>query len=856
MSSTVLRASSYRRFLPLIAVALFIAALWVLHDALRQFHYHHILAQLKTIPASRLFASLGLTVLSYLVLSVYDRLALSYIDRSLHPGKVMLTSFISYAFSNTIGLSLLTSASIRFRLYSTMGLSAEEITRLVAFSVLTFWLGIAMIAGVVFVAEPMDMPFLGHMAFATIRPVGLVLIALVCIYLVLAARRIRISLFRKMELQLPSVRLAAAQLMVGALDWILAGLVLYVLLSAQAELSLFRFLDIYLLAQLVALISHVPGGLGVFESMVLLAAPDIPADELISAMLVYRVIYYLLPLALATLLLAGHEVLEKRALIKTAYMHFDRWWGVMIPHLLAITTFVSGAVLLFSGAVPKAPGRLEWLYEFLPLPVIEISHFLASLVGVGLLLLARGLQRRIDAAYVLAAFFLCAGCLFSLLKGADYEEAVLLGIMLAALLPCRRHFYRRASLLYDSLSLNWGITIMLVLVSSIWLGIFAYKHVDYSDELWWQFTLKGDAPRFLRAAVGSTVLLLMLTVARLLGPSTRDPDLPDREELDLVRRIIARFPVPTANLALLGDKALLFDDARRGFVMYGVEGRAWVALGNPIGPPAVARELAWKFRELAERHSGQTVFYGVDTTMLHVYLDMGLTFFKLGENAIVPLEEFSLEGLGRKSLRYTYRHLTKEGCRFEVIPASAVPELLPELAQVSDDWLLKKRTREKSFSLGCFREDYLLNFPCAVVKQEDNIVAFANLWTEAKGQDLSFDLMRFDSRAPRGIMEFLIISLMLWGKEEGYRAIDLGMAPLSGLESRSFAPLWNRIGSIIFRRGEHFYNFEGLREFKKKFNPQWEPRYLVCPGGFLTLPYILVRTASLIGGGIKGVVAK
>lgn len=856
MSSIAERISSYRRFFPLIAVALFLAAIWVLHDALRQFHYHHLLTQLKTIPASRIAASLGLTVASYLVLSVYDRLALAYIDRPLRPVKVMLTSFISYAFSNTIGLSLLTSASIRFRLYSTMGLSAEEIARLVAFSVLTFWLGIGLIAGLVFVAEPMEMPFLGERAFIVIRLAGLLLIVLVGAYLAMVARKTKISLFGKMELQLPSLPLATAQLAVGALDWSLAGLVLYVLFPGQAELSFFRFLDIYLLAQLVALISHVPGGLGVFESMVLLAAPELPADQLIIAMLIYRAIYYLLPLALAALLLAGHEILEKKALVQTAYRHFDRWWGAMIPHLLAITTFVSGTVLLFSGAMPKAPGRLEWLYEFLPLPVMEISHFLASLVGVVLLLLARGLQRRIDAAYVLAAISLGAGSLFSLLKGVDYEEAGLLGVMLAALLPCRRHFYRRASLLYDSLSLNWGITILVVLASSIWLGVFAYRHVDYSDELWWQFTLQGDAPRFLRAAVGSSVLLLVLTLARLLGPSAKDPDLPGGEELKLVRRIIGEFPAPTANLALLGDKALLFDPTGSGFVMYGVEGRAWVALGNPIGPPAVARELAWKFRELAERHSGQTVFYGVDTTMLDVYLDMGLTFFKLGENAIVPLTNFSLEGLGRKSLRYTYRHLTKEGCRFEVLPASAVPELLPELRRVSDDWLEKKRTREKSFSLGCFREDYLLNFPCAVVKLEDRIVAFANLWTEAGRQILSFDLMRFDSRAPRGIMEFLIISLMLWGKAEGYRTIDLGMAPLSGLESRSFAPLWNRIGSIIFRRGEQFYNFEGLREFKKKFNPEWQPRYLVCMGGFFTLPYTLVRTASLIGGGMKGVVAK
>jgi phosphatidylglycerol lysyltransferase len=502
------------------------------------------------------------------------------------------------------------------------------------------------------------------------------------------------------------------------------------------------------------------------------------------------------------------------------------------------------------------PGRLHWLYEILPLPVIELSHFLGSLIGLCLLLLARGLQRRIDAAYVLTAIFLATGSILSLLKGLDYEEATLLGLMLLALLPCRRHFYRRASLFHDSLSVGWVITIMLVLTSSIWLGIFAYKHVDYSSNLWWQFALKGDAPRFLRAAVGSTVLLLILTITRLLGPAPKDPDRPKQDELNLAREIISQSLETTPNLALLGDKTLLFDEEHRGFVMYGVEGNAWVALGNPVGPPAVAQELAWKYRELVERHGGQTVFYEVDTSMLHIYLDMGLTLFKLGENATVQLGDFSLEGSARKGLRYTHRKFTKDGCQLEVLPVADVSALLPELRKISDDWLRDKNTREKGFSLGRFDEQYLLNFPVAVVKQQGKIVAFANLWIGADKKGVSLDLMRFGSEAPPGIMEYLFISLMLWGKEQGYQSLDLGMAPLSGLESRSFAPLWNRIGAMVFQHGEHFYNFEGLRDYKNKFNPTWEPRYLVCPGGFLTLPYVLLRTATLISGGIKGVITK
>lgn len=254
-----------------------------------------------------------------------------------------------------------------------------------------------------------------------------------------------------------------------------------------------------------------------------------------------------------------------------------------------------------------------------------------------------------------------------------------------------------------------------------------------------------ELSHFLGSLIGVCLLLFILTMAKLLGPAPKDPKPPGQEQLDLARQIIGRSPQTLPNLALTGDKELLFDYQNKGFVMYGVERRAWVAPGDPVGPPEVACELAWEYREMVERHGGQTVFYEIGTSMLHVYLDMGLTLFKLGENASVPLDTFSLEGSDRKGLRYTHRHLSKEGCFFEVIPATDVPERLPELRKISDVWLQDKHTREKRFSLGRFDEQYLRNFSIAVVKKQDQIVAFANLWMGANNEDLSFDLMRFGS---------------------------------------------------------------------------------------------------------------
>jgi len=216
------------------------------------------------------------------------------------------------------------------------------------------------------------------------------------------------------------------------------------------------------------------------------------------------------------------------------------------------------------------------------------------------------------------------------------------------------------------------------------------------------------------------------------------------------------------------------------------------------------------------------------------------------------LDSFSLEGGDRKDLRYCLRRLEKEGCQFEVIPPTEVPGILPALKRISDAWLHQKNTREKRFSLGFFDEGYLKRFPIAVVRREGRLLAFTNLLETTGKEELSLDLMRYLPEAPSGMMDYLFSHIVLWGKKTGYRWFSMGMVPLSGLQNRALATLWNRFGTLMFQHGEHFYNFQGLREYKSKFGPLWEPKYMASPGG-LSVPRILTDIASLNSGGIKGI---
>jgi phosphatidylglycerol lysyltransferase len=854
----VARRARFRRALgPLLGLGAFVLVLFALHDVLKSYRYRDVVASLRAIPGERVFWALVLTFLSYLFLTAYDALAVRYLHRRMAYRRISLASFIANAFGHNVGFSVLSGGSVRYRMYSAWGLSAGEVATVVAFGSATVWLGFFTLAGLAFVLERFAIPTSLHVPFVSVYALGVAMLLVVAAYLVWSARASKPISLGAWELAVPPPGLSLAQIALSALDWAFAGAALYALLPDQVGLSLPGFIGIYLLAQIVGLASQVPGGLGVFETvLLLLLTPHASTLSLLGPLLAYRAIYYLIPLGVAAVLMGSYELVRRREGVKQVTRIFGRWVPGLVPHVLAFTTFVGGAILLVSGATPGVRGRLTLLHGFLPLPVIEISHFLGSVAGMGLLVLARGIQRRIDVAYVLTVSLLGAGIVFSLLKGFDYEEALALAVMLAALLPSRRHFYRRASLLSGWFTPGWLLGIAVVLIGSVWLGFFAYRHVEYSAELWWRFALHGDAPRFLRASVGAAAVALVVALARLLRPVAPEPTGVTEAEETAVREIVAACPHSSAWLALLGDKLFLLNEARTAFLMYRTEGRSWVAVGNAVGGDAAARrELVWRFRELADRHGGWPAFYEVGREDLPLYLELGLSLLKVGEEGRVPLPDFSLEGHTRKWLRHVHRRLGNEGCTFELLAAPEAAGLMPELRRISDAWLALKETREKGFSLGFFDEDYLANFPIALVRREGRIVAFANVWIAGAHAELSIDLMRCTAQAPPGVMDYLLTHLMLWGSAEGFQWFNLGMAPLSGLQSRSLAPTWDRLGALIFGLGEHYYNFQGLRQFKDKYGPVWEPKYLASPGG-LVLPRILANVAALVSGGLKGVIAK
>ena len=835
---------------------IFVAALVVIAHELEGVRLHDVFIQLRRIGRWHLVGAVVLTALSYILMIGYDDLGLRYLDHRLGFMQISFTSFLGYAFNNNLG-TLLGAGTVRVRIYGAWGLSNKQILSLILFSSSCVWLGLATLTGSVLLIHPIPSNVNLPLFVDSISLWGFALMALVAGYLGMCLWWRKIIHIWRWSFQLPSIRLAVIQILIGSLDWFLVALVLYVLLIYITDVPFITFLAVFLLAQFAGIVSNVPGGLGVFETVLLvMLSAQVEHQAILRALVLFRAIYYLLPLAIAGLSLGGLELLRHRRSLGMAYSVYQRFARPVVPLAMAVLVFVAGLSMLFAGVLPTSYTRLHLLHDWLPLTAIEISHLLGSVVGTLLLFLAIALYRRINVAYGLGITLLGAGMVLSLLRGLHWEVALTQGIVLMALLPCRSCFYRRARLLEPRTSSSWLAAVGLAVGASIALGLFAFRHVPYRNELWWQVSLTGDVPRFLRAALASVLVVLAFSVVWLLRPTRIVPLWTGKYELDIAQRIAGGFPHTYAHLALLGDKQLLFNPQRNGFIMYGVQGGSLIAMGDPVAADRQQEELAWQFRELCDRYGMRCVFYQVDGANLPLYVDMGLFLVNLGEEARVPLKDFSLEGSKRKSLRQDVNRAVKAGCSFEVVPAEQVALLIPYLKTISDAWLTLKHGQEKGFSLGFFNEDYLSRLSIAAVRHEGKIVAFANLWLGGD-EELSPDLIRHLPDAPPGTMDFLITQLLLWGKEKQYQWFNLGGAPFSGLEDRTLAPLWHRLGTQLYRHGEHFYNFKGLRQFKEKFDPVWEPKYLATSAG-LSLPAVLVDLTLLIGkhavrnnGGIK-----
>jgi len=839
---------------PIVGAVAVAIGLFVIHEISGKVHLDEISAAVARTTAATVIPSLIFTLISFAAMSLYDVMAV----RRAAPGKVPMplaafAGLVGYGFSNAIGFHVFVGGPVRYRIYQAAGLDAADVGRIVGISALTFWGGLLTIVGCALLINPIGIPAFKIVSPEAGRAVGALILAALAVVIVWLSRRPRELTILGWTFPLPTARSALAQIVVGAVDIGAAAAALYVLLPSDVGSGFAVFLLLFVAAIIATVISHAPGGLGVLEATILLGLGAGTRPDVVAALVVFRIIYYAVPLAFAAAGLLVFEIYRVRNTVAGAAGRTMALTRRIVPPVAALLVFAGGLVLLLSGNTPNYSERTDWLSDILPLPFAEASHLLASIIGLLLVVLARGLYRRIALARVTAIALLLAGAAFSLLKGLDWEEAVVLCAVAAVLFIYKGSFYRRGDWRAFRPDPTWIGLMLIVLVGFTLVGLLAYRHIEYQSDLWWEFAWESDAPRFLRATLALSIIAAAISVDAIINRPARVAAKPGRKPIpDAVRHILETSSGTQPCVALLGDKSFMVSAGGEAFLMYAVSGSSWITMGDPVGDPQCSRALIWRFAEAADRAGARAVFYAVQSDFLPNYLDLGLAILKIGEQARVDLGNFSLAGAARQPLRYAEARATRDGISFSVVPKSEIAAALPELRAVSDAWLESKHGFEKGFSLGFFDDAYMQEFDCAVLKKDGAIVAFANLWRAGDRQELSVDLMRYRPGISKILMDALFAHLLLYGKAEGYRWFNLGAAPLAGLADHPLASTWSRVGTFIYKRGDEFYNFEGLRAFKQKFDPVWTPQFLACPGG-LAMPQILLNVTSLISGGPIGI---
>ncbi len=841
-------ATCVRRIaMPSLALGACAAVLFAAQSLSHSFDYHAVIKTLRRLPPEVVTRSLVATLVSYFALVGRDAAALRALDIKVPRPLLWIGATAGSALGNAIGFGALTGGAVRLRVFGAAGVGAAQIARLTALTSTTFALALLIFGCLGLAVAPDSIANMIHVATAPLRAGGIAGLVAITALLVwcLSERRSRALSRLNLSITLQEV---FAQFVLVAIDVAGAGLSLYVLLPS-VHIDAVTFLAIYTIALLLGVIGHTPGGIGVFEAVVVFALGHAaPPAAVVAALLAYRAIYFLLPLLLAGALLAAFEVRSiARRLAPPGLAAASPRVASLAPMFLGAITFAIGAWLLVSGATPAFGKRLALLEMALPLWVVEGSQLAVSVLGVALLFVARGLLRRLDGAWWLAMIIASASLVLSLAKGLAFLEAGVLGFLVILLIATRHRFNRPASLFQQRFSLSWCIAIAVVLIVAFWVLFFAFRDVPYSREMWWQFEFDEKASRALRATTGASLFAFALALWQLLRPGAGRLAPPTPEDLRTAAQIVRAQERSDAVLAMMGDKSFVFSRSRHAFLMYAKRGRSWVALHDPVGPPKEWPELIGQFVALAHAHGGRAAFYQVRPDALPLYLDAGLKLMKLGEEACIALHNFSLEGPQRTRLRYAMKRGERDGLTTEVVDSACIPDLLPILRDVSNAWLTRRQAREKSFSVAAFDADYLAAQSVMLVRQNGRPVAFATFMTTDLHTEATVGVMRHLPTASPYAMELLFTKLALHLKQEGFRRLSLGMAPLSGLTPKPLAGHWHHIGHLLWRFGGRLYNFRGLRTFKSKFDPDWQPRYLAATGSlgpFLTLADLAVLAGN------------
>jgi uncharacterized membrane protein YbhN (UPF0104 family) len=663
------------RHLPaVLGLALLGGAIYVVLNEFRSLNLADIKAALAAIPSARLWHAFGWTVLAYAILTVYDRLGTIYAGRAVSYGRAAFASFCAYTLAHNLGFAAVSGAAVRYRLYAQWGLTPLQIGKVVAFCSLTFILGGMVLGGAVLLLEPEVLPVLGtRLPRWMLQAIGAGLLAATVVYITLSSLVGHIRLFGH-DIDLPSWRMAIAQTALATVDVVVTAAIFFALLPPADGLTFFALLGVYVAAYTAGLLANVPGGLGVFDTAMLLGlSPWLDPPTIVGGIVVFRLYYYIVPLFLAGALFAGNEMLLRGRLLVGSNATLRgaqtlRRWSQPDFEVAAVAGAVAlcGALLMALGAM-DALGDYTWVGPAWRLPYWAqglfhpASEFVPSLIGAALMVLSIALTRRVTLAWGLTIALLLLAAAFTAVRGEHFWIPALLLGAAVLLAPFRRLFYRHASLLSGPMSMRRASAPLLLAGAVVVLATYEPRLTVLAKTSWWQVVLSPSVPNAVRVSVALAVLVALVAIWRLVRPGRVTHDA-WTEESRARYRALGGTPPAEAD-------GLLWGEAGRAAIPFRRAGGVLLGFFDPVGAGSDRVSAIWRLRDLAAQEGLDPAIWRAGPALLPVYADIGLAALPLDE-AGLPRSEDEADPIGGEYL----------ACAAERALPTLLP-LLPELAR-------------------------------------------------------------------------------------------------------------------------------------------------------------------------------
>jgi phosphatidylglycerol lysyltransferase len=659
-----------RRFLSQLPAALglllLVGAIYVVQKEFRHLRLREIAAALRAIPQTALLLSFACTILSYFVLTFYDRLGTIYAGRAVSYGRVAFASFCAYALAHNLGFAAVSGAAVRYRLYAHWGLTPLQIGKTVAFCTLTFGLGGLVLGGTILLLEPTTIPFFGeHLPALALRAVGMALWGVVVCYLTVSFILGSIR-FRGHRVELPKWRMAVLQVALATVDVAVTATIFYVLLPRAPGLTWTIFLGVYVASYTAGLAANLPGGIGVFDTAMLFGLESfVDAPHIVGAILVYRLYYYIIPLFLAGSLFAGNEILLRgggllRARTGRAFAGPALWSEP--DFTVAVATAVvalCGAMLLMLGVLAPSTDY-SWLDPEFAGIASQAGQYIPSLIGAGLVIMALALSHRVALAWILTILLLLVGGGFATTQDNQVWVVAVLVLTAVMLMPFRSYFYRRASLLSGPFEAPTAISLIVLVICLLALAVARHQTFLLSNNAWWAVVMSREIPNSVRFAVAVAVVLGSIAIWLLVRPG-RVSALP--WDAMAARRMFLMGAIPPA----YADGMITGETDRAGLPFRRI-GRVLLGLGDPAGAEGDKISAVWRLRDLARQEGLDPAFWRVGPGLLKVYADLGLTPLPLGTDGQIVQADETLDPQRRYLVCVAERDL------------KALMPMLPELA--------------------------------------------------------------------------------------------------------------------------------------------------------------------------------